>query len=110
KDAIRTVAGMYVGYLFPRWINDDNSPAIDVSSGFTASNCSKNPQGEAWWPKADPKFAGDPTPGCNGTTSLIAPYQPVCGNGGYKYSVMSRSSCGWDGFDEIEKAWIQGSI
>lgn len=105
--------GHTVGLLYDRYVSANPGYGLLVSG--QRSNCTDNPNGEAFW-----TVSGKPqaTRGCS-NQNLYAPAPaaacPRPGNSqllsaGTPESIMSAVGCGGSSFDPVEQAWISTNI
>jgi hypothetical protein len=103
--------GHAVGYLWDRYVSSDSKYGA-ISAGV-ASNCSTNPQGEAFWKNSGSTGA---FAGC-GNQSQYGPFPLTCSStrselisGGTNSTIMSAIGCSANEFDQVEQAWIKDNI
>ena len=110
--AAHELEGHAIGYLWDRYVSSDPKYAA-IAPGDSMSNCSTNPQGEAFW-----KGAGSTGvfQGC-GNQNQFAPFPLTCQSntkalisGGTNDTIMSAIGCAPDQFDQVEQAWIKTQI
>ena len=110
--AAHELEGHAIGYLWDRYVSSDPKYAA-IAPGDSMSNCSTNPQGEAFW-----KGAGSTGvfQGCS-NQGQYAPYPLTCQSntkalisGGTNDTIMSAIGCAPDQFDQVEQAWIVNNI
>ncbi len=114
KTAVHEFLGHAVGELYDRYVFND--PQYQLIKAGLKSNCTDNPQGEAFWRQAGVTGAYR---GC-GNNNNYAPAPPDCTgqpnpqspliNGGNRQSIMSASGCGGNVFDAVEQYWIRTHI
>ncbi|MCL6096753.1 MAG: cohesin domain-containing protein [Patescibacteria group bacterium] len=104
--------GHAVGYLWDRYVSSDTNYAA-IARGDVMSNCSTNPQGEAFWKNSGSTGAFG---GC-GNQNQYAPFPLTCKSntkglisGGTNNTIMSAIGCSRNEFDQVEQAWITNNI
>jgi hypothetical protein len=110
--ASHELEGHAVGYLWDRYVSSDPKYAA-ITSSDQSSNCSTNPQGEAFWPSAG---SAGVFPGC-ANQGQYAPFPLTCQSntkalisGGTNDTIMSAIGCSPNQFDQVEQAWIKTNI